>query len=193
MDKLTEVPRTAGVGVSPEPGVASVERRAFGLPGVPAVLLWLGLAGVAGGLFRAWLTTAAVILSALAWQRPATVLPGARAMAAQMLTLAVGATLPLLSTHPAVLLLSGLLFGGSFLAVVTFTTILTRRTLPEPAWGRGIAAFTVIFAAGQTLGPLLTGALSDGAGGLRLGLGVSALVLLAGAGLAWGQPMKSET
>lgn len=129
----------------------------------------------------------AVIGSAPVWQRPATALPGARAMAAQMLTLAVGAALPLLSTHPAVLLLSGLLFGGSFLAVVTFTTVLTRRTLPEPAWGRGIAAFTVIFAAGQTLGPLLTGALSDGAGGLRLGLGVSALVLLAGAGLAWGQ------
>jgi hypothetical protein len=33
-------------GVSPESGVASVERRAFGLPGVPAVLLWLALAGL---------------------------------------------------------------------------------------------------------------------------------------------------
>ncbi len=130
---------------------------------------------------------AAVILSPLVWQRPATHLPGARAMGAQMFTLALGAALPLLSTHPAALLASGLLFGGSFLAVVTFTTILARRVLPEPAWGRGIAAFTVIFAAGQTLGPLLTGALSDGAGGLHVGLGVSALVLLAGAGLARGQ------
>ncbi|QBY10426.1 YbfB/YjiJ family MFS transporter [Deinococcus metallilatus] len=135
---------------------------------------------------------AAVMLSALAWQRPATRLPGARAMGAQMLTLALGAALPLLSTSPAALLASGLLFGGSFLAVVTFTTILTRRTLPEAAWGQGIAAFTVIFAAGQTLGPLLTGALSDAAGGLRAGLGVSALVLLFGAGLAWGQPTAAD-
>lgn len=130
----------------------------------------------------------AVILSPAVWGRPATVLPGARAMGVQMLTLAVGAALPLLSTHPAALLLSGLLFGGSFLAVVTFTTVLTRRVLPEGAWGAGIAAFTVVFAAGQTLGPLLTGALSDTAGGLRLGLGVSAGVLVLGAGLAWRQP-----
>nr|WP_256488418.1 YbfB/YjiJ family MFS transporter [Deinococcus sp. HSC-46F16] len=130
----------------------------------------------------------AVIVSPAVWGRPATVLPGARAMGVQLLTLAVGATLPLLSTHPAALLLSGLLFGGSFLAVVTFTTVLTRRVLPEGAWGAGIAAFTVVFAAGQTLGPLLTGALSDTAGGLRLGLGASAAVLGLGAVLAWRQP-----
>ncbi|THF71721.1 SPFH domain-containing protein [Deinococcus sp. Arct2-2] len=37
-------------GVSPEPGVASVERRAFGLPGVPAVLLWLVVAGLSFAL-----------------------------------------------------------------------------------------------------------------------------------------------
>ncbi|GBF07259.1 major facilitator superfamily protein [Deinococcus aerius] len=152
------------------------------------IVAFLRASGAGGLVTPFWAVLgASVVLSALVWQRPATHLPGARAMTAQMLTLAVGATLPLLSTHPAALLASGLLFGGSFLAVVTFTTILTRRTLPEHAWGQGIAAFTVIFAAGQTLGPLLTGALSDGAGGLRLGLGVSALVLLLGAGLAWGQ------
>ena len=95
--------------------------------------------------------------------------------------------LPLLSTHPAALMLSGTLFGLSFLAVVTFTTILTRRALPEHAWARGIAAFTIIFALGQVGGPLLTGLLADSAGGLRLGLGVSAGVLLRGAGLALGQ------
>ncbi|MEF2279542.1 YbfB/YjiJ family MFS transporter [Deinococcus sp. YIM 134068] len=157
------------------------------------IVAFLRASGAGGLVTVFWaLLGLAVILSPLVWQRPATHLPGARAMSAQMLTLAVGAALPLLSTHPAALLLSGLLFGGSFLAVVTFTTILTRRTLPEPSWGRGIAAFTVIFAAGQTLGPLLTGALSDGAGGLRLGLGVSALVLLAGAGLAWGRRIERE-
>lgn len=47
--------------------------------------------------------------------------------------------------------------------------------------GRGhrIAVFTGVFAVGQTLGPLLTGALSDTARSLRLGLG---------AALAWRQP-----
>lgn len=70
---------------------------------------------------------------------------------------------------------------------MAFTTLITRRTLPEHAWARGIAAFTVLFAAGQVAGPLLTGLLADRAGGLRLGLGVSAVVLLLGAALAWGQ------
>lgn len=106
-------------------------------------------------------------------------------MTAQMLTLAAGAALPLLGTTLPALLLSGALFGGSFLAVVAFTTLITRRTLPEHAWARGIAAFTVLFAAGQVAGPLLTGLLADRAGGL--GLGVSAGVLLLGAALAWGQ------
>lgn len=151
-----------------------------------------GGAGALVGVFWAVLGLA-VIFSPLVWQRAATHLPGARPMSVQLLALALGAALPLLSTAPAALLASGLLFGGSFLAVVTFTTLLTRRTLPEYAWGQGIAAFTVIFAAGQILGPLLTGALSDGAGGLRLGLGVSALVLLVGAGLAWGQPAAGES
>ena len=47
MSELEKAPRTVGPegGVSPNPQVASVERRAFGLPGVPAVLLWLLLAG----------------------------------------------------------------------------------------------------------------------------------------------------
>ncbi|WP_216324470.1 SPFH domain-containing protein [Deinococcus aestuarii] len=68
MDKLQQLPVTTGPqgGVSPEPGVASVERRAFGLPGVPAVLLWLGLAGVAAALFWWGLTVAAAVVALLA-------------------------------------------------------------------------------------------------------------------------------
>lgn len=53
MSKLDNAPPTVGPagGVSPAPGVASLERRAFGLPGVPAVLLWLGLAALSLWLF----------------------------------------------------------------------------------------------------------------------------------------------
>ncbi|AZI43497.1 SPFH domain-containing protein [Deinococcus psychrotolerans] len=49
MSELDKVPQTSGRGVSPESGVASVERRAFGLPGVPAVLLWLVVVAAALG------------------------------------------------------------------------------------------------------------------------------------------------
>ena len=51
MSELDQVPQTAGQGVSTQSGVASVERRAFGLPGVPAALLWLLLVTLAAGLF----------------------------------------------------------------------------------------------------------------------------------------------
>ncbi|WP_161883341.1 SPFH domain-containing protein [Deinococcus alpinitundrae] len=50
MSELEKVPPTAGQGISPQSGIASVERRAFGLPGVPAVLLWLLVVIVAAGV-----------------------------------------------------------------------------------------------------------------------------------------------
>ncbi|GAA4016924.1 SPFH domain-containing protein [Deinococcus rubellus] len=50
MSELEKLPQTAGQGISPQSGVASVERRAFGLPGVPAVLLWLVVVIVAAGV-----------------------------------------------------------------------------------------------------------------------------------------------
>lgn len=153
------------------------------------IIAFLRSVGAGGLVTPFWaLLGACVVANPYVWARLSAHAPGARAMGAKMLTLAVGAALPLLSSHPAALLLSGALFGVSFLAVVAFTTILTRRVLPEHAWGRGIAAFTTLFALGQVFGPLLTGALADTAGGLRLGLGVSAGVLLLGAALTLGQP-----
>lgn len=149
------------------------------------IVAYLRALGVGDLVVPFWtLLGAAVVVNPLVWSRLAERASGARAMAAQLLTLAVGAALPLYSVHGAALFLSGLLFGLSFLAVVTMTTVLTRRVLPAHAWGRGIAAFTVVFALGQVLGPLLSGALADGPGGLRVGLGGSAGVLLLGAVLA---------
>ena len=61
------------------------------------------------------------------------------------------------------------------------TTALVRHQLPPARWPAGIGAFTVVFAAGQILGPTLTGWLADTGGGLRLGLAVSAAALALGA------------
>ncbi|WP_233554551.1 YbfB/YjiJ family MFS transporter [Deinococcus cavernae] len=158
------------------------------------IVAFLRLVGAGGLVTPFWaLLGVCVMVNPFVWGPLAAKARGARAMSIQMLTLAVGAGLPLVSHHPLALLLSGTLFGLSFLAVVTFTTIITRRVLPEHAWGRGIVAFTSIFAIGQVTGPLLTGFLADSAGGLRLGLGVSAAVLLLGAGLALLQPATQQT
>lgn len=95
--------------------------------------------------------------------------------------LALATLLPVLSVYPAALVASGLLFGGVFLSVVASTTALVRHNLPQAAWPAGIAAFTIVFAAGQIVGPTLVGWLADGSGGLARGLACSAVFLAAGA------------
>ncbi|MBX3627229.1 MAG: YbfB/YjiJ family MFS transporter [Rhizobacter sp.] len=107
-----------------------------------------------------------------------------RPMAVLNVILAVATVLPVLSTHVLAVFASGVLFGGVFLSVVASTTALVRHNLGPAAWPAGIAAFTIVFAAGQIVGPSLVGWLADGAGGLRAGLAVSAGVLALGALLA---------
>ena len=101
--------------------------------------------------------------------------------------LAVATVLPVLSAHPVAVFASGLLFGAVFLSVVAATTALVRHNAPPAAWPAGISAFTIVFAAGQIVGPTLVGWVADGAGGLARGLACSAAVLLLAALLAWGQ------
>ena len=79
---------------------------------------------------------------------------------------------------------SGLLFGAVFLSVVASTTALVRHNLPASQWAAGIGAFTIVFAAGQIVGPAVVGWISDGAGGLARGFVVSAAALWVGAVLA---------
>ena len=118
---------------------------------------------------------------------------GGQAMAGLNGLLALATVLPVCSVHPLAMFTSGLLFGSVFLSVVASTTALVRHNLPAPAWPAGITAFTVVFAAGQIVGPSLVGWLADGAGGLRAGLAVSAGVLALGALVAWGQkPLHSS-
>jgi predicted MFS family arabinose efflux permease len=108
--------------------------------------------------------------------------------------LAVATVLPVLSAHPIAVFASGLLFGAVFLSVVASTTALVRHNAPAAAWPAGISAFTIVFAAGQIVGPTLVGWVADGAGGLRGGLACSAAVLLLGALVAWGQrPLDAPT
>jgi predicted MFS family arabinose efflux permease len=111
-----------------------------------------------------------------------------RALALLNALLALATVLPVLTAHPLAAFVSGALFGSVFLSVVAATTALVRHNLPPAAWPAGIGLFTVVFAAGQIVGPGLVGWLSDGAGGLRAGLAVSAGLLALGALLAWRQP-----
>ncbi|MEY2655259.1 MAG: hypothetical protein RLZZ524_2287 [Pseudomonadota bacterium] len=115
--------------------------------------------------------------------------------------LGVATALPVLAAAvpgaAALVWVSGLLFGAVFLSVVASTTAFVRHNLPAAAWPAGISAFTILFAAGQIVGPGLTGLVADAAGGgvigLMRGLAVSAGLLMLGAALARRQQALAST
>jgi predicted MFS family arabinose efflux permease len=94
---------------------------------------------------------------------------------------AVGAALPLFGHSTPLLALSALVFGVAFFAVVASTTAFVRFNYPPAEWPRGIAAMTIAFGVGQTLGPIAVGAITDALGSLSYALNVPAAMLAAGA------------
>ncbi len=95
---------------------------------------------------------------------------------------AVGAALPLLGNNSALIAISALVFGVSFFAVVGSTTVFVRFNYPAAAWPTAIAALTVAFGIGQTLGPVVTGAITDALGSLSYALNAGAAMLAVGRG-----------
>ena len=98
------------------------------------------------------------------------------------------AALPLLWPGPAGAYLSAILFGGSFLSVVASVTAFARRVVAPHALTAAIATLTIAFGLGQCIGPVLSGALSDGPAGVRAGLWLSVGILAAGIIVAAFQP-----
>ena len=87
---------------------------------------------------------------------------------------AIGAALPIFGHSPLLLAISALVFGVAFFAVVGSTTAFVRFNYPPARWPAGIAAMTIAFGIGQTLGPLLVGTITDAMGSLSFALNVSA-------------------
>lgn len=129
----------------------------------------------------------AVVASARVWAGLLERSKGGGALALLNALLGVATVLPALTSAWPLVLVSGALFGGVFLSLVASTTALVRHNLPASQWAGGISAFTIVFAAGQIVGPSVVGAIADAAGGLARGLVFSAVALWLGALLAWRQ------
>jgi predicted MFS family arabinose efflux permease len=125
----------------------------------------------------------ATVVSARLWSGLLDRMRGGHALAILNALLAVATLLPAWFTQPWVAFVSGVLFGATFLSAVASTTAFVRHNLPVSHWAKGISAFTIVFAFGQIVGPMVIGWVSDGAG-LARGLVYSALLLAAGAVLA---------
>ena len=153
---------------------------------VVALLREQGASGAAVTWFYALLGLA-VVLSSRLWAALLDRSRGGQALALLNCLLGVATVLPALTSAWPVVLASGLLFGAVFLSVVASTTALVRHNLPQVLWASGISAFTIVFAAGQIVGPTVVGWIADGPGGLARGLVFSACALWLGALVAWRQ------
>ncbi len=153
------------------------------------VIAWMRVNGAStASVIAVWFVLGlATLLAPLVWRKPAEHWPGGRPLAAVMAVLTAGAALPLVSTHPAAMLLSAALFGLAMFSAPSSIGSFIKRALPSPAWGSAIATFTAVFAAGQIAGPVAIGWLADRSGSLQVGLAASAAVLAVGAALALAQ------
>lgn len=128
-----------------------------------------------------WLVLGVASIAATTlWQRFDSIADDRFLLVATIGGCALGVIVLIVSNSTPFALISGLVFGASFLAVVSAVTSLARDRLPEVAWTAAIGRLTVMFGIGQIFGPVLAGLLGDSSAGLRAGLGFSALVLGAG-------------
>jgi MFS family permease len=97
---------------------------------------------------------------------------------------AIGAALPIFGHSAWLLAISALVFGVAFFAVVGSTTAFVRFNYPPQAWPTAIAVMTISFGIGQTLGPIVVGAITDAVGSLSFALNISAAMLALGAVLS---------
>jgi predicted MFS family arabinose efflux permease len=116
-------------------------------------------------------------VSTLLWGRVLGTFHDGRGPAMVFATAMLGALPVLLYPGPTAMFLSAILFGGSFLAGPTSITIVAQRQLPVASWTAAISLLTVGFALGQTVSPILAGAISDATGSIAAGFWVSPVLL----------------
>ena len=121
----------------------------------------------------------ATMLAPIAWRVPRSRWPPAKTLAATAIVLGAGAAMPLYSTSLPAMVLSAFLFGAAMFTAPTAVTDLVKTSLPRTAWGSAVAVFTVVFAIGQAIGPVVAGWLADATQSLRAGLAGSVALLLA--------------
>ncbi len=131
-------------------------------------------------LFFALLGGASVAASAL-WGGLLARLRTGDGFALVSLLVALGSVPPLVWSGPWAALLSALVFGGCFMAGPAAISLAAQRLLPLPSLTWGLALLTAAFSLGQSIGPVLSGWISDTSGTLQSGLWLGPVFLVIGA------------
>ncbi|SDM30779.1 Predicted arabinose efflux permease, MFS family [Nonomuraea maritima] len=103
----------------------------------------------------------AVVAAPALWSRPITHWRGGTALASLLVLLAGGAALALVSPALPLVLASAIVYGATFMSVPAAVTALVKAGTPPADWTATLAAFTTVFAVGQTAGPWIAGILAD--------------------------------
>ncbi len=143
--------------------------------GTPALAPWAELSWTVVGL--------AAAPSALLWSLAAARMGQVPALVAAHVVQAAGIVLPVLAPHPALIVVSALLFGGTFIGIVGIALGL-GNTIAGGHSSRAIAGLTAAYGVGQVVAPPIAGLLTDRFGGFAPALWLAAAVVVAGAALA---------
>jgi len=134
----------------------------------------------------------ATLVAPLAWRVPRARWRAATVLAASGVVLGIGAALPLVSTSRPAMLMSAVFFGGAMFTAPAAVTDLVKTSMPKRSWGSAVSVFTVVFAIGQAIGPVLTGWLADVTQSLQAGLAGSVAILAVASATAMRQRTVSS-
>lgn len=110
--------------------------------------VWLVLGGVAS-------------LSPFVWRRALDAWHPGATLATSCAAMLLGTLLPILSAGSVSVLLSAAFFGVSIFIAPAAVAVLVRKTMPPAQWAKGMTFYTVLFAVGQAIGPVLSGWVAD--------------------------------
>lgn len=145
---------------------------------VAAVVSWPELAPY--GNFSWVLVGLAAAPSTIVWSLLARRFGEQRVLLSAYLLQAVGVVMPVLLPHWLTVFLGALLFGGTFMGIVTLAMNLGRRLASDQ--GRVVGQLTTAYSLGQMIGPAVAGVMATWTGGYALPLVFAGVVVLAGAG-----------
>jgi predicted MFS family arabinose efflux permease len=156
--------------------VAYLRGEGFGGDVISAFWTLLGLSCLAAGF---------------GWERLLARLRGGRQLAVVLSMCAVGAAAPVMIGGLLPVFVSAVLFGASLTAGPAAVTAFVRRARAPRLWTANIGRLTVLFGIGQCAGPLMAGIAADGRTGIRFGLLLSVVILVAAIFAAAMQPRET--
>jgi predicted MFS family arabinose efflux permease len=145
---------------------------------VAAVVSWPGLESY--GALSWVLVGLAAAPSTMIWGLLANRFGEPRALLAAYLLQVAGIVMPVVFLHWSTVFLGAVLFGGTFMGIVTLSMNAGRNLAPHN--GRVVGQLTAAYGLGQMIGPMAAGAMATWTGGYEIPLMFAGCLVLAGAG-----------